>query len=106
MRRAALLLLLLPIAARAENWPQWRGPDANGQSHETGLPVRWSASDNVAWRVKLPGRGMSTPIIWGDRVFVTSQVGNGIVEARSARWDGAARPSDPAVTFVVQCFGR
>lgn len=75
-RRTALLLLAaaLPISARAENWPHWRGPRFDGTSQETGLPTEWSAEKNVRWRLPLPGKGAATPIVWDDRVFVTSTV--------------------------------
>ena len=102
----ALLLLFSPRGAFPQNWPQWRGPEANGVSRETGLPVRWSPSENIAWKVKLPGRGTSTPVIWGNRVFVTTQIGYGIVEERSARHEGPVRSDDGPVIFVLQCFGR
>lgn len=59
----------------AWNWPQWRGPSSRGVSIEAGLPTTWSASQNVAWRTSLAGLGTSSPIVWGDRVIVTSQVG-------------------------------
>jgi outer membrane protein assembly factor BamB len=58
------------LPARAENWPQWRGPSANGLSAETDLPVRWSATENVTWKLPLPAWSGSTPIVWGDRVFL------------------------------------
>jgi outer membrane protein assembly factor BamB len=54
----------------AENWPQWRGPSLNGLSAEKNLPVRWSTTDNVAWRLPLPAWSGSTPIVWGDRIFL------------------------------------
>lgn len=57
-------------AAPAENWPAWRGRDNNGISVEAG-PLTWSQTSNIRWKVALPGPGNSTPIIWGDRVFVT-----------------------------------
>src|SRR5688572_19876057 len=78
MRRATLisgLLVLLAAVPIAANWPQWRGPSGLGVSGESGLPVTWSASENVAWRVTLAGLGSSSPIVWNDRVFVTSQTG-------------------------------
>jgi outer membrane protein assembly factor BamB len=59
----------------AEDWPQWRGPSGNGISSSTGLPVRWSAGERIAWKVSLAGLGASSPIVWGDTVFVTSQKG-------------------------------
>ncbi len=71
----ALLGMLLCVgAARAENWPQWRGPAFNGSSTETGLPAAWdiATKSNVAWVAPLPGPSAATPIVWGDRVFVSS----------------------------------
>jgi outer membrane protein assembly factor BamB len=61
----------------ADNWPHWRGPAASGVSTETGLPERWSDTENVAWRSQVRGLGISSPVVWGDRVFVTSQIGRG-----------------------------
>jgi outer membrane protein assembly factor BamB len=55
----------------AENWPQWRGPSLNGLSAEKNLPVRWSKTENVAWKVPLPAWSGSTPIVWGDRIFLS-----------------------------------
>jgi outer membrane protein assembly factor BamB len=77
MRRLLMLLplLLLSGAVSAENWPGWRGPSHNGVSPEKGLPARWSATENVRWKVKLPGAGVSAPVVWGERVFVTASDG-------------------------------
>ncbi len=58
--------------AAAENWPQWRGPTGDSVSRETNLPAEWSETKNVAWKLPLPGKGGSTPIVWGDRIFLTS----------------------------------
>lgn len=60
--------------AHAENWPAWRGPAGTGVSSEKNLPLKWSAQDNVRWRVALPDRGNSTPIVWEDRVFITQAI--------------------------------
>lgn len=57
--------------ARADNWPAWRGPTGQGTSAEKDLPLTWSRTENVKWKVALPDAGNSTPIIWGDRVFIT-----------------------------------
>lgn len=57
----------------AANWPQWRGPQADGVSLETGLPLAWSETAGVAWRLEIPGWGTSTPAIWGDALFVTTE---------------------------------
>src|SRR5262245_33446096 len=66
------LLCVLTVIARADNWPQWRGPTNDGISKEKGLPVKWSERDNVAWKLTMPGIGSSTPAIWGDRIFLTA----------------------------------
>src|SRR3954453_12235671 len=75
--RARLFVCALTLAAAgpalADNWPQWRGPTNGGVSRETGLPPRWSESENVAWKLPLPGMGGSTPAVWGDRLFLTSE---------------------------------
>src|SRR5947199_6706043 len=70
----AILLIVLPGIVAADNWPQWRGPQGTGQSLETGLPTTWSPEENVRWKVPLPGPGMSTPIVWGSRVFLTQSL--------------------------------
>ena len=54
----------------AENWPQWRGPAKNGVSTERGLPLKWSTTENIAWKLTMPGRSGSTPIIWGETIFL------------------------------------
>ncbi len=58
--------------AHAENWPQFRGPSRQGVSSETGLPLEWSAISNIAWKTDIPGQSWSSPIVWEDRVFVTT----------------------------------
>ncbi len=68
-----LALALAPLCSAA-NWPMWRGPDGDGTCEESGLPVKWGATENVAWKVPLPERGNSTPVVWGDRVFVTQAI--------------------------------
>ncbi len=65
------ILMGLTITASAHNWPAWRGPEGNGQCKEKDLPIKWSDTENVRWKVKLPERGNSTPIIWRDRIFLT-----------------------------------
>lgn len=59
-------------AVRAENWPQWRGPKNNGISNETNTPTKWSKTENVAWRLPMPGPAGATPVVWGERIFLTS----------------------------------
>jgi outer membrane protein assembly factor BamB len=66
------ILLGLAAETNAENWPRWRGPRNDGTSNETGLPAKWSQTENVKWRLELPGPAPSTPIVWQDRIFLTS----------------------------------
>jgi len=65
------MMLSLGCAANADNWPNWRGAAMNGISAEKGLPVTWTETENVRWKVPLAGGGMSTPIVWGDQIFLT-----------------------------------
>ncbi|MCW5983124.1 MAG: PQQ-binding-like beta-propeller repeat protein [Bryobacteraceae bacterium] len=106
--RGIALGLFLSVAAGAGDWPQWRGPHANGVSEETGLAVEWSSSHNIVWRTPLPGLGTSTPIVWEGRVFVTSQVGDGPFEQRGRDFESAvdARSAgdSESVRFVVHAF--
>jgi outer membrane protein assembly factor BamB len=78
MRTLPLLAVLLafPLITTAADWPAWRGPKGDGISTEKNLPLTWSATDNVAWKVPLPEPGNSTPIVAGGRVFLTQNVGN------------------------------
>ncbi|MDB5337301.1 MAG: signal peptide protein [Planctomycetaceae bacterium] len=70
--------LLLPgfTAAHAgePNWPQWRGPLGTGAAPQADPPVEWSETKNIRWKVALPGKGHSTPIVWGDRIFLTTAI--------------------------------
>ena len=63
--------------ARGDNWPQFRGPTGQGLSAETGLPLNWNASENIVWKTPLPGEAWSSPIVWGDHVFVTTATEEG-----------------------------
>lgn len=75
--RTLLLVMTAVACSGAENWPQWRGPAATGVSTEKGFPAEWANDKNVAWRAELGGLGVSSPVVWGDRVFVTYQTGSG-----------------------------
>ena len=74
MKRFTTVFLSAVVAAiatvSAENWPAWRGPAMNGISAETGLPVKWSTAENIAWKLAMPGRSGSTPIIWNETIFL------------------------------------
>lgn len=75
----AVLLALHCSFAFAENWPQWRGPRHDGVTAETGIPLEWSKTRNVKWRVPLPGPAGATPVVWGDRIFLTSSAGDDLL---------------------------
>lgn len=70
------LLLCSAIAAAESNWPRWRGPAGDGHSTENALPIKWDPTA-VAWKVPLKGNGQSSPIIWGDRMFLTTALEKG-----------------------------
>src|SRR5205823_5495176 len=72
---SALCVLLLAAAGVAGDWPQFRGPGGTGASEETGLPVKWGPAQNVGWKAELPGRGASSPVVAGGRVYVTACTG-------------------------------
>jgi len=71
----AVIILSVTVVS-AENWPQWRGPSLNGTSSEKNLPVKWTAEENIAWKLAMPGWSGSTPIIWNDRVFLNVAEGD------------------------------
>jgi outer membrane protein assembly factor BamB len=84
MFRSVITLLcsvLLAGIVAAENWPGWRGADGQGHCAEKNLPLKWSATENVKWKVPLPDSGNSTPVIWGDRIFLTQATQAGKVRS-------------------------
>jgi outer membrane protein assembly factor BamB len=93
--RAVLLPLAIVASAvpavlgAAENWPQWRGPGGQGVSAEAALPTDWAPDRNIAWKTELPGSGHSSPIVWGDRLFVTAVI------------EGEAIPGQKPVTHLL-----
>jgi len=87
---ASAVLIALMASVRADNWPQWRGPGGQGVSTERALPLEWAADRNIAWKTELPGSGVSSPIVWGDRIFVTAVV------------EGEAVPGAKAVGHTVE----
>jgi hypothetical protein len=105
---AGLLMLVLPQGLIGASWPQWRGPAADGVSEEKGLPLEWGPEHNILWKSALPGLGTSTPIVWDDSVFVTSQIGSGPTDGKSQDFPDAikARQSgqNEKVQFAVQAF--
>ncbi|MBY0231692.1 MAG: PQQ-binding-like beta-propeller repeat protein [Gemmataceae bacterium] len=91
MPRILLAALLIPLpASHAADWPAWRGPTGQGFCDEKGIPLKWSARDNVRWRIKLDHQGNSTPVVWKDRLFLTQANKGGSVRSLLcfARADG------------------
>ncbi len=68
----------------AANWPQWRGPEGQGVSGETGLPVEWSATKNIKWKTAIAGRGHSSPIVWGNKIFLTTALDGDLIPGAKA----------------------
>jgi len=104
----ALLMLLFCLSGMSsaetqEHWPQFRGPGSRGIASGTNLPVRWSATENIAWQTGVPGRGWSSPIAWGDRVFLTTAVNSGELEApEKGLYFGGNRPEPREVQLDYQ----
>jgi len=70
----AFALLSLSLSASANSWPQFRGPDSNGLTSEEKLPSEWDADTNIQWTATVPGTGWASPIVWGDKVFISTAV--------------------------------
>ncbi len=68
------LILSVSFAINAQNWPNWRGPNGDGTTNETNLPTEWDSEKNVLWKTEVPGLGYSSPIIWEDKLFLTSAI--------------------------------
>ena len=76
-RIAFLFLAAFPILTlQAEDWPRFRGPNGDGTSAAEDTPIKWNDTENVKWRIDLPGKGFSSPIVVGDKVFVTAYSGS------------------------------
>ena len=89
-------MVLLTSIAHADNWAHWRGPTGNGVALNANPPTEWSTTKNVKWKVAVPGKGSSSPIVWGDRVFVSSAV-----QVKPAEGGGL-----PTYDFKAFCFDR
>lgn len=107
----ALVLAIAPLST-ADGWPQWRGPLGTGAAPGARPPLTWSESENVRFKIELPGLGHSTPVVWGDRLFLTSAVPHGeALETTShdhAHDDGAHdnMTADRKLRFVVMAIDR
>jgi hypothetical protein len=119
----AIIVFVATNLPAAENWPQWRGPLGTGVATTGEYPVKFSDTEGVTWKVKLPGKGSSTPAVWGDRIFVTCAIGEspeaigfrpGKMQNSTAKdgivcydfqgkelWRGELGPNDPASTATA-----
>src|SRR5262245_61213783 len=111
-----LTLCVCFLSARADealdNWPQWRGPLANGVAPHGDPPVRWDQKTNVKWKTPIPGLGSATPVVWGDRIFVLTAIDTGRAADPAAlpKGDSHFEKKTTAPTtyhqFVVLCLDR
>jgi outer membrane protein assembly factor BamB len=110
--RVFVTLVVLAVTLRAAPdlpsehfWPQWRGPYATGVSKVANPPIEWSETKNVRWKVEIPGRGSSSPVIWGNRMFVLTAVPIGI-EGAAAHAPRGGLPTRDRYRFVVLAIDR
>src|SRR5579871_6636803 len=93
------LLVLTPLLAASEgDWPHWRGPNDDGMARGD-APLHWSDDEHIAWKANIPGLGHSTPVVWGDRIFLTTAVPTG-------EGSSAGRRALVEHKFMVLCFDR
>ena len=102
--QAASALFLIAFSANAAspitNWPQFRGPGALGVADNPNLPEHWGTNENVAWKIEVPGRGWSSPIVWGDRVFLTTVTSESEMEVpKKGLYFGGERKDIPSATY-------
>ena len=96
-----VLAVLVCAAVGGGNWPQWRGPTGDSVSAETRLPLHWGEQSNVVWKCPLPGQGASTPVIWGDAIFLTSQDGENLLLLKVGKANGRLEWSRTVGTGTV-----
>ena len=113
----ALVISNAIVFAKPSNWPQWRGPDGRGVSEEKNLPAEWTGTKNVKWKTPISGRGHSSPIIWGKKIFLTTALDGETIPGRTPGVthklsDGSDFVHPDAVganlkhTFKVVCIDR
>jgi len=112
MKRLTFSLIFVAViatTASAQNWPQFRGPGASGIVESPGQPVKWDApaSQGVRWKVDIPGLSHSSPVIWGNKIFVTTAVSSGKDETRYGLFgDVAPVKDDPQHTWKVYAIDK
>ena len=110
MRKTALTILLAASIslAYAENWPGWRGPDGLGISTEKSFPAQWDPSKNIKYKIEVPGLGHSSPIVWGNRIFITTAVNSDPAEGNWQKgfFQDNRKPDASEISWKVLCFDR
>jgi outer membrane protein assembly factor BamB len=109
--RICLALMVARVCAAENEWPEFRGPTGQGISQAVNVPLRWSATENVAWKVPVPGRGWSSPVLSKGRLYLTTAVGEGdaitlralCFDAKDGRslWDAEVFRPEPSATKVM-----
>jgi outer membrane protein assembly factor BamB len=103
---AVVVTLFLLKGAIADNrWPQFRGPQSTGVAEDPNLPDTWSETENVAWKIDIPGIGWSSPVVWGDRVFITSVISKGDIEKpkKGLYFGGERKAATDEHRWMVYC---
>src|ERR1022692_1383185 len=106
----ATALLATPAFSADDDWPRWRGPADDGMARGD-APIKWSDTENVAWKLAIPGKGHSSPVIWGDKLFLTTAIPTSTT-APAAPAGGGRGGMTPAGAvgidhkFVVMCINR
>jgi outer membrane protein assembly factor BamB len=117
---SAVVLILWSVSAPAgerapgwlDNWPAWRGPESNGCALRADPPVAWSATTNLKWKAPLSGQGSSTPIVWGDQVFILTAVATDRVASEAdlpkpdPRFEKKTKAPAVYYQFLVMSFDR
>jgi outer membrane protein assembly factor BamB len=108
--RLAVLLLSYALFGAEGDWPRWRGPKDDGMARGD-APLEWGDTKNVAWRVPVPGRGHSSPVIWGDQIFLTTAVPTEGAETpaepqQPTRGPGGGAAAGQEHKFLVLCLNR
>src|SRR5262249_8107426 len=108
-RRVIEFLVACQIASTsvAQNWNQFRGPNGDGVVHDAKLPIKWGAKNHVLWNTEVSGVGWSSPVVWGDRIFVTTAESETLAkpDPKFTTFDlGTSAPSDVKYRQSVLCF--
>jgi len=105
-----LLVLSLPLIAADDDWPRWRGPADDGMARGD-APIKWSDTENVAWKLAIPGKGHSSPVIWGDKLFLTTAIPTSTAPPAAPAGGGRGGMTPAGAVgidhkFVVMCINR